>query len=91
MLATSSEQKLARSVWPGSIGNDLFVQVVGRQLRQMAQAGRDILEARRQPEKVRAMHRSVSRIYPYLVFASRLSTWRAAPTPSLTSAPVAST
>jgi len=48
----TSEHRLATSVWPHPVGAQLFSQLVGRLLNQLAQSGRDIIEARRVPEKV---------------------------------------
>ena len=47
-----SERRLAVSIWPEPECEELYMQLTVRYLRQLAQAGRDIIEARRVPEKV---------------------------------------
>lgn len=59
--APRSERRLARGVWPEPESGELFVAAVGRQLRALLQAGRDIVEARRAPEKVRPRWRCSGR------------------------------
>ncbi|KAI8467925.1 MAG: Cullin repeat-like-containing domain protein [Monoraphidium minutum] len=69
VLLALSEHKLARDVWPPSVADELFGAVVGGHLQQLAQAGRDIVEARRAPEKLFAlldMHASLQQVVPAL-------------------------
>eukprot|EP00877_Chromochloris_zofingiensis_P001608 jgi/Chrzof1/11448/Cz05g37010.t1 len=47
-----SEQRLAGAVWPAPYSERVFTKIVARHLQLLAQAGRDMTEARRVPEKV---------------------------------------
>ncbi|KIZ02022.1 Exocyst complex component 7 [Monoraphidium neglectum] len=70
VLLSLSEYRLARAVWPENVGDELFSRVVGRHLQQLAQSGRDIIEARRVPEKLFAlldMHSLLQQVVPSLL------------------------
>ena len=81
-LLAPSEHRLAVSVWPAPEGARLFFRVVGRQLRQLAQAGRDIAEARHAPDRAFALlevHAALGGAVPGLRAAlSGAAPWRRA-------------
>ncbi|GBG00340.1 hypothetical protein Rsub_13072 [Raphidocelis subcapitata] len=54
-LLALSEHRLAASIWPEAVGGEVFAQILTSQLQQLAQAGRDFIEACRAPEKVFAV------------------------------------